>query len=422
MIDINRYTLQNGLRIVHHFDSQTKIVAVNLHYEVGGKNDLPTQTGYAHLLEHLMFEGSKNVSDFDEVLQSVGGENNAYTTSNITNYYDIMPYQNVETAFWLESDRMENLNLTEENLSVQRNVVAEEFKQRVLNRDYGDAAAIYKKLAYKKHPYRIPTIGDKLSHIYDAKLEDVEAYYKRYYAPNNAILSVVGNIAFSEVLRLAEKWFGSIPSQELNLPQLPKEPLQRKARYKTVTRNVPTNIIYKVFHMTSRYDEDYPCFDLITDILATGKSSRLNRELVQKKKIFSMIDSAITGDVEPGLLMVVGRLNPGVKMEDADAALSAEIAKLSSEMVTSRELEKVLNKFESNFLFENVGAGELAANLAYYEMLGDANLMNSEVSKYREVTPQRIMDVSKKYLKLSNSSTVYYYSESLLSESRIEKI
>ena len=410
MIDINRHTLQNGLRIVHHFDSQTKIVAVNILYEVGGKNDLPTKTGYAHLLEHLMFEGSKNVPDFDEVLQSVGGENNAYTTSNITNYYDILPYQNVETAFWLESDRMQNLNLTEESLTVQRNVVAEEFKQRVLNKDYGDSSAIYRKLAYKKHPYRIPTIGDKLSHIYDAKLEDVQAYYKRYYAPNNAILSVVGNIEFLEVVRLAEKWFGHIPSQELDLPQLPVEAQQRKARYKVVERNVPTSNIYKVFHMTSRYHEDYPCFDLITDILASGKSSRLNRELVQNKKIFSMIDSAITGDIEPGLLIVVGRLNPGVKMEEADAELSAAIAKLGSELVTSRELEKVQNKFESNFLFENIGAGELAANLAYYEMLGDAQLINNEVLRYREVTPQRIKEVAAKYLKPSNSSTVYYYS------------
>ena len=412
MININRHTLSNGLRIVHHFDSETKIVALNVLYKVGGKNDLPTQTGYAHLLEHLMFEGSKNVPDFDEVLQSVGGENNAYTTTNITNYYDILPSQNVETAFWVESDRMANLNLTEESLSVQRNVVAEEFKQRVLNKDYGDASAIYKKMAYKKHPYRIPTIGDKLSHIYNAELKDVMAYYKRYYAPNNAILSVVGNITFSEVIRLAEKWFGNIPSQELNLPELPQEPPQRKARYKSVQRNVPASNIYKVFHMTSRYHDDYPCFDLITDILASGKSSRLNRELVQNRKIFSLIDSAITGDTDPGLLLVVGRLNPGVKMEDADEALSAEIARLATELVTSRELEKVLNKFESNFLFENIGAGELAANLAYYEMLGDVNLINREVSKYREVTPQRIREVAKNYLKPSNSSTLYYYSDS----------
>lgn len=410
MIDINRYTLKNGLQIVHHFDSETKIVAVNILYKVGGKNDEPTKTGYAHLLEHLMFEGSENVPSFDEVLQNVGGENNAYTTLDITNYYDILPYQNAETAFWIESDRMAYLNLTEESLSVQRRVVAEEFKQRVLNRDYGDVSAIYRKLAYKKHPYRIPTIGDKLSHIYNAELSDIKKYYRHYYAPNNAILSVVGNITFSECIRLAEKWFGDIPAQQIANRQLPVEPIQRKARQKSVYRDVPSNMIYKVYHITSRYEEDYPCFDLITDILALGKSSRLKKELVNDKKIFSMVDSAITGDVEPGLLLVVGRINPGVEMEEADKYLSEAISKLSSECVSNRELQKVLNKFESNHLFENIGAGDLAAQLAYYEMLGDANKINEQITLYREVTPERIKNVSKRYLQPFNCSTLYYYS------------
>lgn len=410
MIDINRHTLSNGLRIVHSCNPDTKTVTVNMMYGVGGKNDHQSQTGYAHLLEHLMFEGSKNAPNFDYEIQIAGGENNAYTTLDITNYYETLLYQNVETAFWLESDRMVNLNLTEESLNVQKNVVAEEFKQRVLNKDYGDSAAIYRKLAYKRHPYRITTIGEKLSHIYDAQLCDVISYYKRYYAPNNAILSVVGNISFSECVRLAEKWFGNIPSQQIETPSLPVEPQQKKARFKKIERNVPINNIYKVYHMTSRLDKDYPCFDLITDILASGKSSRLKRELVQNKKMFSLIDSAITGDVEPGLLIVVGRVNPGVKVEDADKALSQEIARLGDELIPSRELEKVLNKFESNFLFENTEAGELAANLAYYEMLGDANLINREVERYRQVTPERVRDVAKRYLVPKNSSTLYYLS------------
>ena len=283
MIDINRYTLKNGLRIVHHYDPDTKIVVVNMLYKVGAKNDTPGKTGYAHLLEHLMFEGTTKVPDFDEVLQRVGGENNAYTSQDITNYYEILPYQNAETAFWLESDRMVNLCLTEENLSVQRNVVAEEFKQRILNRDYADASAIYRKLAYKKHPYRIITIGEKLSHIYDAKLSDVKEYYQKHYAPNNAILSVVGNITFSECIRLAEKWFGDIVPQQIDTSPLPQEPAQRKARMKRVCRNVPSSNIYKVYHMVSRHHKDYPCFDLISDILSTGKSSRLNHELGAKR-------------------------------------------------------------------------------------------------------------------------------------------
>lgn len=411
MIDLNRYTLKNGLRVVHHYDSDTKIVVVNMLYKVGAKNDTSGKTGYAHLLEHLMFEGTTEVPNFDEVLQRVGGENNAYTTQDITNYYEILPYQNVETAFWLESDRMVNLSLTEENLSVQRKVVAEEFKQRVLNRDYADSSVIYRKAAYKKHPYRIITIGEKLSHIYDAKLCDVKDYYQRYYAPNNAILSVVGNITFSECIRLAEKWFGNIESQQMDAPPIPQEPAQRKARVKRVYRNVPSSNIYKVYHMVSRYHKDYPCFDLISDILSTGKSSRLNQELVQNQKIFSMVDAAITGNIEPGLLVVVGRLAPGVNIEEADNALSAEIAKLSSQRVTNRELEKVVNKFESNFLFENIGASELAANIAYYEMLGSACDINDEVEKYRRVTPKQIQDVAKAYLKPSNCTTLYYQSK-----------
>lgn len=410
MIDINRHTLNNGLRIVHSCNPDTKTVTVNMLYGVGGKNDHQSQTGYAHLLEHLMFEGSKNAPNFDNEIQIAGGENNAYTTLDITNYYETLLYQNVETAFWLESDRMVNLNLTEESLNVQRNVVAEEFKQRVLNKDYGDSSAIYRKLAYKKHPYRITTIGEKLSHIYDAQLSDVISYYKRYYAPNNAVLSVVGNISFSECVRLVEKWFGNIPPQQIESVKLPAEPQQRKARFKKIQKNVPINNIYKAYHMTSRLDKDYPCFDLITDILASGKSSRLKRELVQNKKMFSLIDSAITGDVEPGLLIVVGRVNPGVKVEDADDALSQEIARLGEELIPNRELEKVLNKFESNFLFENTEAGELAANLAYYEMLGDANLINREVERYRQVTPERVKEVAKRYLVPQNSSTLYYLS------------
>lgn len=410
MIDINRHTLKNGLRLVHSFDGGTKIVAVNVLYKVGAKNDLPNMSGYAHLLEHLMFGGSKNVPNFDKVLQNVGGENNAYTSADITNYYDILPAQNIETAFWIESDRMAWLNLSEETLSVQRRVVAEEFKQRNLNRPYGDASALYRKLAYKSHPYRIPVIGEKLSHIYNAKLSDIQEYYKRYYAPNNAILSVVGNISFEEFVALAEKWFGDIPPCELQNYEIPKEPQQRKARYKSVERDVPSNMIYKVYHTTSRNEQDYPCFDLITDILAVGKSSRLKRALVLDKKLFSLIDSSITGDIDPGLLMVIGRLNPGVEMQEADNAISEEIARLGSEGVTKRELEKVLNKFESSYLFENIGAGDLAAQMAYYEMLGDANQLNKQIERYRAVTPEQIKRVAQKYLVPENCSTLYYNS------------
>lgn len=408
MIEVKRYTLSNGLRLVHNYNPGTKIVAVNTLYKVGGKNDLPNKTGYAHLLEHLMFEGSENVSDFDAVLQNAGGENNAYTTSDITNYYDILPAQNIETALWIESDRMVNLKLTEESLTVQRNVVAEEFKQRYLNRPYGDVSALYRSVAYKKHPYRIPVIGKRISHIYNAKLEDIKSYYNKYYAPNNAILSIVGNITFEESVKLVEKWFGGIPRGEDIKDKIEQEPKQRKARAISVDRNVPSDMIYKVYHMPSRYDKDYYCIDMITDILAMGKSSRLRRELEVNRKIFSAVDSCITGDIDPGLVLLIARLNPGITMEEADNALTEEINRVSSTLVSERELQKVKNKFESNFLFENMGVGDLAAQLAYCELLGDASLINDIVDIYRKITAEELMKAAQTYLVSSNSTTLYY--------------
>lgn len=408
MIEVKRHTLSNGLRLVHSYNPETKIVAVNTLYKVGGKNDLPNKTGYAHLLEHLMFEGSENVSDFDAVLQNAGGENNAYTTSDITNYYDILPAQNIETALWLESDRMANLKLTEESLAVQRNVVAEEFKQRYLNRPYGDVSALYRSVAYKKHPYRIPVIGKKISHIYNAELEDIKSYYNKYYVPNNAIISIVGNIIFEESVKLVEKWFGGISKGEDINDKIEQEPKQRKARTISVVRNVPSDMIYKVYHMPSRYDKDYYCIDMITDILAMGKSSRLRRELEVNRKIFSAVDSCITGDIAPGLVLVIARLNPGITMEEADKALTEEIAKVSSSLVSERELQKVKNKFESNFLFENMGVGDLAAQLAYCELLGDASLINEIVDIYRNITAEELIKAAKTYLVSSNSTTLYY--------------
>ena len=408
MIEVKRYTLSNGLRLVHSYNPETKIVAVNTLYKVGGKNDLPDKTGYAHLLEHLMFEGSENVPDFDTVLQNAGGENNAYTTSDITNYYDILPSQNIETALWLESDRMANLKLTEESLAVQRNVVAEEFKQRYLNRPYGDVSVLYRSVAYKKHPYRIPVIGKKISHIYNAKLEDIKSYYNKYYAPNNAILSIVGNITFEESVKLVEKWFGEIPRGEDINDKIEQEPKQRKARTISVVRNVPSDMIYKVYHMPSRYDKDYYCIDMITDILAIGKSSRLRRELEVNRKIFSAVDSCITGDIDPGLVLVIARLNPGITMEEADKALTEEVDKISSLLVSDRELQKVKNKFESNFLFENMGVGDLAAQLAYCELLGDASLINDIVDIYRSITAEELIRAAQTYLVPSNSTTLYY--------------
>lgn len=411
MANINRFSLDNGLKVVHVCDNTTKIVAVNILYNVGSKNDAPDKTGYAHLLEHLMFSGSQNVPDFDIAVQQAGGENNAYTTTDITNYYDIMPSQNVETAFWVESDRMNLLTLSEEAVNVQRHVVIEEFKQRNLNQPYGDASQLYHKKAYKKHPYRNMVIGNKISHIADAKLEDIYAYYKANYNPSNAVLSVVGNISFERCKELTVKWFSSIPKVEIAKPSYEKEPLQRRARYLSVERGVPQSAIYKVYHMCDRASELYPSCDLLSDVLANGKSSRLYTQLVVKERLFTTIDASISGDIDEGIFLILGRVASGVTMQEADAAIERVVCELSKTEVSNRELQKVKNKFASNELFGRIGASELAWRLAYYELLGDANLIDKQVDIYNAVTPLQLQNAAKKYLTPQNCTTLYYHAK-----------
>ncbi|MEG1999537.1 MAG: pitrilysin family protein, partial [Bacteroidales bacterium] len=346
--------------------------------------------------------------DFDTEIQDAGGENNAFTTSDVTNYYDILPAQNIETAFWLESDRMVGLKLTEESVAVQKQVVIEEFKQRNLNRPYGDASAIYRRAAYKRHPYRNLVIGERISHIANTELDDIKRYYHRYYAPDNAVVSVVGNIDFEHCVRLTEKWFGSLEPSGAVMRNLPVEPQQRKARLVSVKRNVPADAIYKVYHICGRGDKDYPYFDIISDILANGKSSRLYTNLVSNRRMFSSVDAAVTGDIDAGLLIILGRLNPGVSMYEADKALISEISILSKQAVSDRELLKVVNKFESAELFENIGAAEFASRIAFYELLGDASAVNRQIEIYRNASRQNILDTACKYLTTDNCTTLYY--------------
>lgn len=408
MGDINRHVLPNGLRIVHCYNPLTKIVVVNTLYDVGAKNDPQDKTGCAHLMEHLMFGGSENVPDFDYVIQNAGGENNAYTTADITNYYDIVPAHNIETALWAESDRMTFLNINERTLSIQKSVVIEEFKQRNLNRPYGDASGIYRKMAYKLHPYRNRVIGNSISHINAISLDDIREYYKRFYSPDNAILSIVGNVDFEHCIELVEKWFAPLNASGMEHGIIPAEPQQRKARKKQVYRNVPASAIYKVWHMSGRNDRSYPYFDLITDILANGKSSRLKTELERNKRMFSSIDASVTGDIDPGLLMVTGIVSPGVNIEDADKAIENEIEKLILHKIPENELKKVVNKFESAELFDRIDNAEYAARLAYYELLGGAEQVASLTDMYRSVTCSDILNTAEKNLIPTNCTTLYY--------------
>ena len=408
MIRINKYCLPNGLRLIHHQDKETQMVALNLLYDVGSKDENPNRTGFAHLFEHLMFGGSVNIPDFDTPLQKAGGENNAWTSNDITNYYSVVPRQNVETAFWLESDRMLGLDFSEKSLSVQKQVVIEEFKQRNLNQPYGDIPLLIRPLAYKVHPYRWPTIGKRVEHIEQVKLEDVKSFFYKHYAPNNAILAVTGNISFEETVDLTEKWFGPIERRDIELRNLPIEPVQESARFQEVSRSVPLDSITKVYHMCRRMDKEYHCFDLLSDILSNGRSSRLFQRLVMDRKLFADIDASITGDIDAGLFMIKGKVNKGVSLEDADRAIVEELRRLGENEVSSYELQKVVNKFESNDLFSNINYLNKATNLAYYELLDKAENIDSEIEKYKGVTSRMLKEVAERAFVEENSSTLYY--------------
>ena len=408
MIRINKYCLPNGLRLIHHQDKETQMVALNLLYDVGSKDENPNRTGFAHLFEHLMFGGSVNIPDFDTPLQKAGGENNAWTSNDITNYYSVVPRQNVETAFWLESDRMLGLDFSEKSLSVQKQVVIEEFKQRNLNQPYGDIPLLIRPLAYKVHPYRWPTIGKRVEHIEQVKLEDVKSFFYKHYAPNNAILAVTGNISFEKTVDLTEKWFGPIERRDIELRNLPIEPVQESARFQEVSRPVPLDSIAKVYHMCRRMDKEYHCFDLLSDILSNGRSSRLFQRLVMDRKLFADIDASITGDIDAGLFMIKGKVNKGVSLEDADRAIVEELRRLGENEVSSYELQKVVNKFESNDLFSNINYLNKATNLAYYELLDKAENIDSEIEKYKGVTSRMLKEVAERAFVEENSSTLYY--------------
>ncbi|MFR1236743.1 MAG: M16 family metallopeptidase [Barnesiella sp.] len=408
MIKVNRHILDNGLRILHHRDDSTQMVALNLLYDVGARDEDPQRTGFAHLFEHLMFGGSVNIPEFDTPLQIAGGENNAWTSNDITNFYTVVPAYNVETAFWLESDRMLSLAFTPRSLDVQKQVVIEEFKQRNLNQPYGDMDLLLRPLAYKVHPYAWPTIGKDISHIEGATLDDVKSFFFRYYAPNNAILSVSGHISFDETVRLCEKWFAPIERRDVPKRNLPVEPLQNERRSMEVERNVPLDAIKMAFHIGKRTDVDYHCYDTLSDILSNGNSSRLFRNLVTDKKIFAEADASITGDLDSGLFLLSGKLLPGVTMKDGEEALLEELDRLVTEKVGEEELLKVVHKFESNDMFSNINYLNKATNLAYYELFDKAESINTEVDKYYNLTPGRLQEAARKAFVATNCSVVYY--------------
>ncbi len=411
MIKFEKFILANGLKVIVHQDKSTPLACINILYDVGSRDENPNQTGFAHLFEHLMFGGSVNIPNYDEPLQRVGGENNAFTTNDITNYHITLPSENLETGFWLESDRMLSLAFSEKSLEVQRSVVIEEFKQRYLNQPYGDVWLLLRPMAYKIHPYLWDTIGKEISHIENAKIEDVKNFFKKFYCPNNAIMVVAGNVELDEVKRLSEKWFATIAKGPENKRNLPKEPEQTEARSLTVERDVPVDAIYKAYHMCSRYDKEYYAIDLISDVLSQGNSSRLHKTLIKDKKMFSDLHAYVMGDFDKGLFVIFGKLSKGITMEQADEAINEELQKIKTELVSVDELTKVKNKIEASHTFGEIDILNKATNLAVSELLGNANMINEEVGKYLSVTAKQIKEQANIIFKKENCSTLYYKSK-----------
>lgn len=408
MIQFEKFKLKNNLTVIVHQDKSTPLACVNLLYDVGARDEDERMTGFAHLFEHLMFGGSVNIPNYDEPLQMVGGENNAFTTNDITNYYCTVPAENLETAFWLESDRMISLAFTDKSLEVQRSVVIEEFKQRYLNQPYGDVWLLLRPLAYKKHPYKWATIGKEIKHIEDATMADVRAFFNSHYNPSNAILVVAGDVDTGQVKALSEKWFGPIPEGKKTERNLPAEPKQTEARKLTVERDVPASSIYKAYHMCSRRDDEYHTVDVLSDILSRGNSSRLYKSLIKDKQLFSDINAYVMGDFDKGLFVISGKIPDHVKMEDAEKGIQDEIDKIRAELVDENELQKCKNKVESSVTFSETDVLTKATNLAISELLGDASLINEEIEKYGKVTREKIKEQANLVLDENNCSTLYY--------------
>lgn len=410
MVSFKEFTLENGLTVIVHEDPTVQIAVLNILYDVGSRDERPDKTGFAHLFEHLMFGGSANIPNYDEPLQRVGGENNAFTSTDITNYYLTLPASNIETGFWLESDRMLGLSFDPKVLEVQRKVVIEEFKQRYLNQPYGDIWLKLRPLAYDVHPYQWATIGKEISHIENATQQDVREFFFRYYVPNNAILVVAGNVTVDQVKKLAEKWFGPIPPG-IKGRSIPVEPRQEKQKFLEVRANVPANAFYKAYHMPGRFDDDYYAIDLMGDILSRGQSSRLYQKLVKEKEIFTSVSSFVMGTIDPGLFVISGRVKDGIRLQDADREVKEVLDQLTELGSTQEELNKVKNQAESTLEFGEVEVLNRAMNLAFARLSGNASIVNEEIGKIAAITTNDIQRVAKSVIREENSSVMYYHAQ-----------
>jgi zinc protease len=410
MIRYSKFTLDNGLRIIVHEDVSTPLAAMNILYNVGSRDEDPEFTGLAHLFEHLMFGGTEKIPEFDKHLLIAGGENNAFTNTDITDFYITLPSENIETAFWLESDRMNLLDFSQRNLDIQKSVVIEEYNQRYLNQPFGDAMLIMRPLAYRTHPYRWATIGKDISHISNITLDRIRDFFLTHYAPNNAILTLAGNIETETALGMAEKWFGKIERRNIIPRDLPAEPGQTEERRLEVEKDVPVDALYKAWHTGPRTGDDFYTLDLLTDLLAGGESGRLYTKLVRQKKLFSEINAYITSDIDPGLIIFHGKLMKGVDIQYAEESVVKVIDELKEKYPPLSEMEKVKNKYESSTVFANTNVLNKAINISFYDLIGKPELINTEVDLYRKIDRIMVVEASRKYLDQSNCSTLYYKS------------
>jgi zinc protease len=410
MISFSEFKLKNGLHVIVHEDPTVQIAVMNILYDVGSRDEHEEKTGFAHLFEHLMFGGSLNIPNYDEPLQRVGGENNAFTNTDITNYYLTVPAGNIETAFWLESDRMLSLSFDPTVLEVQRKVVIEEFKQRYFNQPYGDVWLKLRPLAYERHPYKWATIGKEIAHIEQATDADVKAFFFKHYVPSNAILVVAGNVTVSQVKGLSKKWFEPISAANKSVRKLEKEPAQQVKRVLTTTENVPADALYIAFHMGGRFDQDYYAADLLSDILSRGHSSRLYHELVKEKEIFTSISSFVLGTIDPGLLVISGRVRDGINLEDAERGVTKIVRAIAENGITEAELEKVKNQAVSTIEFGEVEVTNRAMTLAFAALSGNTNLVNTEKQALEAVTMNDIQQAAKSIFREENSNVLYYRS------------
>ena len=413
MIGFERQILDNGLRVIVHRDEGTPMVTTNILYDAGSRDEEPDSTGFAHLFEHLMFEGTQNIPLFDVPVMMAGGENNAFTNNDLTNYYITLPATNLETALWLESDRMRGLDLAEERLANQKSVVTEEFRQRYLNQPYGDLLLLLRPLAYRVHPYRWPAIGMDISHIEKADSISAKKFYDRFYTPSNAVLSVAGNVDPDRVFSLVEKWFGDIPSGVKTERKLPVEPEQAERRELTVHRPVHAPHLLMAFHMGSRESRDFYILDLLTDILAGCDSARFPAILVRKKELFSEADIYLSGEADPGLVIFSGRIRDGIDVRKAEEAVRSELDRLASERVIAAELDKARNRYESHRLMQYISVSNKAFSLAYHEVLGDADGINREHEQYMSVTAEEIASAAGLTFRPGNSSVIHYLPEKI---------